>query len=444
MRRLREVAVAFCLGFWGQALCAQEAGQLVVGAIRTRAADPGGIWVLRGGGGAWYPHVVAGTAGLRHNPASLAMDPMDPELFYVGTYGRREGGQLGPCHVQRLRIVHGRLAEQVTLNAEPLDEDYLLAVVPLGDSIYYLGRRSLGRVMRSGGAAETLITVPSWVDLRGMATDGRNLFVIITARDIVQIRLRNLAHITQLASIPGNTNGEELRNLSVDREGHVMAVTTSWTGSAHLYRFHAASGKVLNKVPLPMAGARAVVQDPETGDVFVSGGVSNQQSAVVRLSGWQVQAPVVAGIPQALPALLVRQPQPFFTHGTGCPDQGGRVPRTTAMSPLMGGRAMARLSGPSNQPVALLAGRHVDQVDARLPIDLAVLGAPGCRLDLSHFAAVAGRTDAAGSASLWFAVPPNETALPYWMRVQWVALAPAANQAGLVVSPSATVVFRAE
>lgn len=442
MRRSLGVLVVVCLGLGFEALPAQEAHRLVVGALRTRGAEPGGIWVLQQQEGGWHRELVLGTQGLRNNPASLAPDPADRELFYCGTYGRDENGQVGPCHIQRLRIVGGHLTERAQLNAEPLDEDYLVAVLPLGDHVYYLGRRSLGRVLRHGGDGETLITHLPWVDARGMATDGRYLFVIASAQDIVRLDLRDNTTVTLLAQKPASQQQEELRNLAVDREGHVMAVTVTpgQVQTSNLYRFHAKTGKVLNTVQLPLAGARAVVQDPVTGDVFVSGGVSDQESAIVRVVGWQVLEHLLAAVPQALPALVMAAAGPFFTHGTGCPDKGGRVPRTAAVR-REGTGARADLLGPANQPVVLLVGRHVDQRDDRLPVDLQVLGAPGCALDLTHFVAVPGQSNAAGFASISFQMAPGKVGLPYWMRIQWVAMAPGANQAQLVVSPSATVVL---
>jgi len=404
--------------------------------------DAGGIWILRRQFGAWQRELVPGTEGLLNNPASLAVDTLDPELFYIGTYGRSADGQVGPSDILRLRISDGRLAEQLKLNNVPMAEDYLVAVVPIGDYVYYLGRRTVGRVLRDGGAVETLITLPAWVDARGMATDGRHLFVITSAQDIIRLDLRGVTLVTLLAKNPANPQLEELRNLAVDREGHVMAVTTSQTGTAHLYRFHSKTGGLLNTVQLPMTGARAVVQDPTTGDVFVSGGLSNLESIVVRLVAWQVQETLLSAVPQALPSLVVPRPGPFFTHGTGCPDKSGRVPQTTGVSPVVGGRATAQFAGPANQPVVLLVGRHVDQKDDRLPVDLGVLGAPGCELDLTSFVAISGGTDAGGVAALGFWVFPSHLGMPYWMRIQWAALAPGANAARLAVSPSATLVLR--
>jgi hypothetical protein len=422
---------------------AQQPAQLVVGAIRTRAAEPGGIWILHAAQrGAWYRQKVVATEGLLQNPASLAVDPVDTNLFYVGTYGRDPQGRIGPCNIQRLRISNGVLGERVTLNTAPLDEDYLVAVVPLGDHIYYLGRSNLGRVPRNGGAAEVVFALAPWIDARGMTTDGRHLFAIITAHDIVRLDPHNVQSVTLLARNPG-APVEEFRNLAVDREGHVMAVTTSGSGTSHLYRFHYKSGQLLNSVQLPLAGARAVAQDTATGDVLVSGGASDFDSAVVRLRGWQIEQELLAGVSQALPALLVRQPRPFFTHGTGCSDKTGRLPKITATGhPVRNGSLTLHLSGPTSQLAVLLVGWHVGQNDALLPRHLGSLGAPSCHLDLDRYAAILGRTDAAGLLSMPLSAPPVSISAQSQVRVQWLVLAPGANQAGFVVSPSATLVIR--
>ncbi|MHC4850519.1 MAG: hypothetical protein ACYTF5_00745 [Planctomycetota bacterium] len=441
-------SVAVCLlGLCGEMVSAQQPAQqpaqLVVGAIRTRAAEPGGIWILHAAQrGAWYRQKVVGTEGLMHNPASLAVDPVDTNLFYVGTYGRDPQGRIGPCNIQRLRISNGVLGERVTLNAAPLDEDYLVAVVPLGDHIYYLGRSNLGRVPRNGGPAEVVFALAPWVDARGMATDGRHLFAIITAHDIVRLDPHNLQSVTLLARNPG-APVEEFRNLAVDREGHVMAVTTSVNGTSHLFRFHYQNGQLLNSVPLPLAGARAVAQDIATGDVLVSGGASDLDSGVVRLRDWQVEQELLSGVSQALPALWVRQPRPFFTHGTGCRDKTGRMPRIAVTGhPTSNGKFTLYLAGPNSQPALLLAGWHAGQTDALLPRHLGPLGAPGCYLDLDKFTAFLGHTDAAGLLAWPVSVPPLSSSTPSQVRMQWLVLAPGANQAGFVVSPSATLVIR--
>ena len=170
MKRAAFAALSVLLSYPSSA--AQKAPtQILVAGLRAGTTVPGGLLHLKTGAASPFQAIPA-SLSFTQNPASLALDGVDPTMVYVGTYGRAANGDPGPCHVLALRIANDKIVSYQRLNAEPMSEDYVSTIIPIGNEVYYLGRRTIGSVPKGGGPVSKLIELPDWMDPRGMAATG--------------------------------------------------------------------------------------------------------------------------------------------------------------------------------------------------------------------------------------------------------------------------------
>ncbi|MCA8958212.1 MAG: hypothetical protein KDC87_19200, partial [Planctomycetes bacterium] len=314
-------------------------------------------------------------------------------------------------------------------------------VVPLGEHLYYLGRHSVGRVPLSGGKVEQLVELPDWVEPRGMASDGRYLYAAATPFSLVTIDLVDLRTLKPLASIPRGS--EEIQNVAMDNEGHLLVVTANPSGNARLLRYHHTSGVLLNQLVLPLIGARAVAQDPENGLIHVVGATAPSTSGVLTIADWKVARGPVGNLPNALPALVIQRPRhAFFQRGLGCKADDGKVPsigtvgRPGQRAPYFG----VTVATTPNSPVLFCAGIEDTNVG---PFDLKIIGAPGCWLAVDPFVIAFHRTDARGAAIQY--LPHAATPTQYngiRLNAQWVVGASTANLLGAALSDAVRITIR--
>jgi hypothetical protein len=419
---------------------AQEAPtQIVVGALRTATA-PGGLFQL-GTGTTTTFQAILGSISMEQNPASLALDGIDPTTVYVGTYGRRTNGDPGPCHVVALRIAKGKVLSIRRLNAKPMSEDYISAVVPIGDQVFYLGRRTIGSVPKTGGPVRQLLELRDWMEPRGMSSDGRFLYAAVGPWDIVRVDLARPTVFGQLAQVRSYP-GEEIQNLAIGNAGNVFVVTADVTRKARLLLIDHVTGTLLRQMRLPLVGARAVAQDPDTDTIYVVGGKDTSGStSAVTIDHWRVSKGPTGYIPNALPSLILMKPRNIFRRGVACTDVDGNFAAIGSS-----GRASTQRSGfgitldaKPNRPAVLLVGIEQPSVTA---VDLTFLGAPGCFLGVRPFLRRFTTTDAKGQALEAFPRPATLSKDSVVLNAQWVVDARGVNALGMMTSATARIVVR--
>jgi hypothetical protein len=125
------------------------------------------------------------------------------------------------------------------------------------------------------------------------------------------------------------------------------------------------------------------------------------------------------------------------TVGTGCP-KPDRTPVGIAWAgaPARNATFTVRASAaPAAARLVLLLGQSERTFGSvPLPLDLAVLGAPGCILRTDVLASPAVTADGSGAAALSLPIPDNPTLRGQQLNCQWLAPVPGANALGVVVS----------
>jgi hypothetical protein len=440
MKRAAFAALSVLLSYPSSA--AQEAPtQILVAGLRAGTTVPGGLLLLKTGAASPFQAIPA-SLSFTQNPASLALDGVDPTMVYVGTYGRAANGDPGPCHVLALRIANDKIVSYQQLNAEPMSEDYVSTVIPIGNEVYYLGRRTIGSVPKGGGPVSKLIELPDWMDPRGMASDGRFLYAAVGPRYIVKIDLARPTVIQSFARLKQYAS-EQIQNVAIDNAGDLLVVTSDLTLQARLLLLDHASGQVLKQIRLPLFGARAVAQDPDTDTIYIVGGrdANGSSTSAVTVDYWKVSKGPVGNIPNALPSLIVMKPRNIYRKGAACTDIDGRYAKIGSS-----GRASSQRSGfaltldtkPNRQAVFSLG---IERSGFKA-FDLAFLGAPGCLIGVEPFLLRLTRTDSAGHASITFGRPTALSLHAVVLNAQWLVDAPGVNALGIMTSATARIVVR--
>lgn len=123
--------------------------------------------------------------------------------------------------------------------------------------------------------------------------------------------------------------------------------------------------------------------------------------------------------------------------GSGCP-KPDQQPVDIAYSgtPARNATFTVRASAaPAQARLALLVGQNEQRFGAiALPLDLAVIGAPGCLLRTELLVAPAVSADAGGAATLSVPIPDNPTLRGQQVNYQWLVPVPGANPLGVVLS----------
>jgi hypothetical protein len=137
----------------------------------------------------------------------------------------------------------------------------------------------------------------------------------------------------------------------------------------------------------------------------------------------------------------------FATIPAGCPRSNGVTPSITTRDlelAVLGSTFVADFVGlPANATVFPLIGLSMTRTtvgNLNLPIDLGVLGAPGCLLASDPLAALTLPTTAYGSASLALGIPLDPTLTGAVLYTQAVVLDAAANAFGLVTSDVGAII----
>ncbi|MGE3172525.1 MAG: hypothetical protein AB7O97_07840 [Planctomycetota bacterium] len=132
----------------------------------------------------------------------------------------------------------------------------------------------------------------------------------------------------------------------------------------------------------------------------------------------------------------------FLVYAVGC-SQTQDVEIRVADKPRIG--RMLVVDGSNAPPFAraslLLGFSDASFQGARLPLDLAPLGAPGCRLHVGADLLVPGATDAQGVCRAGLLVPFDQYLVGGLFFCQWLVADPGANAAGLVVGQAARGVW---
>lgn len=138
----------------------------------------------------------------------------------------------------------------------------------------------------------------------------------------------------------------------------------------------------------------------------------------------------------------------FATLAAGCPRSNGVVPsvRTRDLeAALLGTTFVADFVGlPANSTVFPFLGFSTVRTTAgnfALPLDLGLIGAPGCQLASDPLAAIALPTTAYGTASLALTIALDPALVGVVLYTQAVVLDPAANAFGAVTSDVGAIVI---
>lgn len=137
----------------------------------------------------------------------------------------------------------------------------------------------------------------------------------------------------------------------------------------------------------------------------------------------------------------------FVAHGGGCQGSSGLAPRIATPAgawPQVGGNLVVQLAdGPPNSGAALQFGLSFTSLGGiPLPIELGIVGAPGCYLwhDL-QVATPPLATDGSGAVTFTLGVPSLPGLVGARLYASWLALDSAANQLGFTTSGYATVIL---
>lgn len=122
------------------------------------------------------------------------------------------------------------------------------------------------------------------------------------------------------------------------------------------------------------------------------------------------------------------------SHGRGCRGSNQQVPAHTVTGVPQLGQPLAFDVANALPTSVVFLGLGFGAHRAPFPIDLGVVGMPGCLTYFSPAGLVAFVTDNAGVASLPLAVPNNSGMLGMRMYSQWICLDPNANPGGAATS----------
>jgi hypothetical protein len=137
----------------------------------------------------------------------------------------------------------------------------------------------------------------------------------------------------------------------------------------------------------------------------------------------------------------------FVVHGGGCPGTSGKAPWIGIQSgtwPQLGRPMTVELhDGPLSSPAALTLGFNNLRLGATpLPIDLVIIGAPGCFMWHDSLATLPlSPTDPTGFASAVVPVPAAGGLLGARLFGTWVNIDPGANPLSITTSGYATIIL---
>jgi len=133
-------------------------------------------------------------------------------------------------------------------------------------------------------------------------------------------------------------------------------------------------------------------------------------------------------------------PGSVTTFGTACRGSNAQLPAIGySIVPTIGqSYSMTLTSGPSTQPAFLGFGvSTTNWLGYSLPLSLTPYNAPSCTLYIDLPYLIPTTTNTAGSASSSISVPNNSGLVGQFTLHQWIALDPAANGLGLILSNAA-------
>lgn len=413
-------------------------GDVTVAILKDLAAGSGG-------GLRRIDRVGGNLVTLVNQPASVAEltslfpSPFAMDLYYGGTDGRLNLAQPGQCHLLEIRAAFNAVSGVRQLTAASVNEGFIAAVCVVGEHVYAMGQRSLFRVPIQGGAAQSFLTYNANQGAFGLTTDGRWLYAALNARDVFRINLRNLADVRFLGRVPGQFL-DVLTALALSADGTILAGTSDPILGARLHEMHPASGTVLRSLSLPLAALHDIACDPRTGEVLLAGTTASGATAVLSVPGWNV-GPTLASAPSEI-AIAIRRSWPLVRSELPCFTGDNREPGIDSITfPIRGnGHYEIQLFTRPNLLAFLLSSpRPTPQ--ARVRINLAAQGAPGCVVGFQPLGLFLYQANAAGRADAPVPIPNDPLLRGVAMDFQWAIADPTANSLGFAVTQLGTILI---
>jgi hypothetical protein len=158
--------------------------------------------------------------------------------------------------------------------------------------------------------------------------------------------------------------------------------------------------------------------------------VDDNRITLFDLQGVQVGATVTtSGDPEV--STLCWLGGSYLTFGTGC----GTAQQFAFGDPSIGGTSTYQVFGPASAPAVLNIGfSRTNWLGVPLPLDLGIIGAPGCSLYTGATIGLPLLTSTEGFADLDISVAPFREIVGLVFVTQFFVAAPGANSLGVVTS----------
>lgn len=416
-------------------------GEVLVGGMTTTTAPsvPGGLWVVDLAQNTITP--------LQNVPppllmtASLCADPYVRGRFYAGTYNvTATSGSI--CDIVEFTASKGIVTGWRFVNAQPLLEDYVIALSVVGEDLVYLGRQSLSRVGKASGQRTELAPIGASLVPTAMACDGRFAYVVTNVRNVHRVDLQGmqppfLLHRAQVGLV------DLINAIAIDGDGNLLLGVVDnpfGVSTTSLRTVDVEDGALLGYVPLPFTGPRSIGFHRNTGDILVAGGMSGAVSSVAIVHDGVVAGAPFGALPNALPGLAINQTLPLHHFGTVCPSSAGEIRIRGRTSPQRGNVHYGiEVFSPLRLALhVLFVGGHIGPGQA---LDLGPYGAPSCELGLQPYDSVIVLMAGDGTGFLPMPIPSVPELEGAVFDVQVGALDPFANALGVAGSQPGSIVI---
>ncbi len=432
------LAAIACIG----SLDAQEQpGQVLVGGLTTTQVPsvPGGLWLVDVAQASITP-LVNVPAPLTMT-SSLCADPYVRGRYYAGTYNVT-GTSGSICEIIEFQASAGIVTSWRVVNAQPLFEDYVVAVAVVGEDLIYLGRQSLSRISKSSGVRTELATIGAALVPTAMACDGRHAYIVANVHNVHRVDLMGtqppfLLHRAQVGVV------DLINAIAIDDSGHLLlGVVDNPFGLpvTSLRTVNIDDGALVSYLRLPFVGPRSIGFDCRTHDILIAGGISGAVSGIAVVHDGVITSAPFGSLPNALPALAIAQSPPLHHFGTVCPTSAGELHINGRTQPSRGNAQFGidvRTPIPAALHVLFLGGH----IGAGQALDLGPFGAPGCELGLQPYASLIVLVGADGAGFLSLPVPATAALAGAAFDVQLAALDPFANALGVAGSQPGSIII---
>ena len=167
--------------------------------------------------------------------------------------------------------------------------------------------------------------------------------------------------------------------------------------------------------------------------------VDGNRTMLFDLQATQVGSTLISrGDPEVYPACW--EPGSLTPFGTGCAGSAGTPSQTAFGEPRIGGSTTYLLqNAPASSPVSMNLGFSTTSWNGiPLPLNLAIIGAPGCLIYTDAMISLATATGAAGMAQVTVDIPAEAALVGIDAHTQFLVPDAGANPFGLTVSSAVT------